>query len=107
MKYLQAKARVEPLGEKARVLFQQLVLRRKSTVPDSSVTPPKGPLPSTSKSSLKALVMMTEPSADAEATTRPEPGSKRTHITEALCRGLPRGGSSVYERATQKFKAAL
>jgi len=106
-KYLQAKARVEPLGEKARVLFQQFVLMRKSTVPGSLVTPAKGPEPPTSISWLKALVMMTEPSADAEATTRPEPGSKRTHKTEALCRGLPRGGSSVCERATQKFKLVL
>ena len=34
--YLQAKARVAPLGEKARVLFHTLVLRRNKTVPTSS-----------------------------------------------------------------------
>ena len=50
--YLQAKARVEPLGENARVLFQQFVRIRQSTVPGSLVTPAKGPVPPTSISSL-------------------------------------------------------
>ena len=101
---LQAKAKVDPDGENASVLFQTLVLSLNSTVPISSVRPANGPVPaSVSSSSEYALVTMTEPSALAEARARPEPGSKRTHVTEALCKGLPRGGSSVWDRATQKL----
>ena len=79
-------------------------------VPISSYTLANGPYalesPS-SRSGLYELVMITEPSQDAEATTRPEPGSNRTVLTDALCNGLPRGGSSVCDWATQKLSSTL
>ena len=94
----EAYAKLPPEELHDRVLFQTFVLRRNKTVPASSSTPAKGPVPllsAASSYSLKALVMTTDPSQDADATTRPDPGSKRTVMTEALCKGLPRGGSSV------------
>ena len=89
------------------VLFQQFDLKLNKISPPSSVTPAKGPVPSLSKFASYALVIMTWPSAEAEATARPEPGSNLTLVTLSLWRGFPRGGSSVYERATQNWRSLL
>ena len=78
------KASVVPLYENARVLFQQFDLNVKRISPLSSVTPANGPVPSVSRVSSYALVIRTFPSQEAEAMTRPAPGSNLTELTLSL-----------------------